>query len=354
MRNLQEHPITHGEILECLNKLIEDVSFEKTQLFGDMRPLLLERTKQMVLDDLTRLDREKLKPTKASDWQVEFWDDWGVGQQTFPVDQVDKMSQFVVFLLKADGDHPRVMIDGKYVELSPDGTFGWRFKTTENKSEDGKLTTVKTYKKYKTSYSRIATDVQVFESVEADLLNVYVVNSLKEGYKVLIDDREVRESPLGGWYTHAKEEPQAATPEADEPGWDVTSHPKINKTYPYDVLARKKRFGVAEITAMNAFVVKQLQKNNSVYINAREVKLTNTGHPNSIDRWAYVDSTEKKQSKSESNLWTVRREDSKTTRTFTSNQTSEMDKHIMFCLNYTRVFVNDMEVVKQEPNWRYL
>jgi hypothetical protein len=265
MRNLAEQPITHGEILEYLNAILEDVSFEKTQLFGDMRPLLLERAKQMVLDDLTRQDRAKL----------------------------------------------------------------------ENKD----TVTVSTYKKYDT-YPSIPITNYDFKSDEADLLNVYVVNSLKEGYKVLVDGKEavLRENNPWGWWwaTDVKAE-----------SWDVTS---LSEDWP--ARAETKSFNLHQVGAMNAHIIDQLEKGCVVFVDNRPVKL-NGGSLT----WSFIDTIEKKAVAHPPVKWSVRRADSKTTRNFTEDQETEMNDHVMFCLKYTKVFVNDREVgvvLKQNSSWRYL
>jgi hypothetical protein len=51
MRNLVEYPITHEEIMECLARLSEVLSYDKTGLVGDMRPLLLDRATEIVRKD---------------------------------------------------------------------------------------------------------------------------------------------------------------------------------------------------------------------------------------------------------------------------------------------------------------
>lgn len=48
MRNLAEYPITVGEIKECLEKLADDLAYEKTGLIGDTRPLLLRTAAKIV------------------------------------------------------------------------------------------------------------------------------------------------------------------------------------------------------------------------------------------------------------------------------------------------------------------
>lgn len=45
MRNLAQYPITPDEIRDYLQELENEVSFEKTGLYGDMRPLLLSAAK---------------------------------------------------------------------------------------------------------------------------------------------------------------------------------------------------------------------------------------------------------------------------------------------------------------------
>lgn len=45
MRNLVQYPITPDEIRDYLQELENEVSFEKTGLYGDMRPLLLSTAK---------------------------------------------------------------------------------------------------------------------------------------------------------------------------------------------------------------------------------------------------------------------------------------------------------------------
>lgn len=69
MRNLMEYPITTDEIVECLDTLIagmlhlpngEDVSF------GDMRPLLLAKAKEIVLASVEKSDGHTQNPVRAA------------------------------------------------------------------------------------------------------------------------------------------------------------------------------------------------------------------------------------------------------------------------------------------------
>ena len=50
MRDLEKYPITTDEIIQCLQRLMDDVSYEKTGLVGDMRPLLLANAIQIIME----------------------------------------------------------------------------------------------------------------------------------------------------------------------------------------------------------------------------------------------------------------------------------------------------------------
>lgn len=65
MRNLAEFPITTEEIIACLEDVAKDLSYERTQLVGDLRPELLKRAIDIVsrFSELSRLyPQEKLDP----------------------------------------------------------------------------------------------------------------------------------------------------------------------------------------------------------------------------------------------------------------------------------------------------
>lgn len=48
MRNLAQYPLTHQEILDFLERMREDVSYEKTGGVGDMRPMIVEAITKIV------------------------------------------------------------------------------------------------------------------------------------------------------------------------------------------------------------------------------------------------------------------------------------------------------------------
>lgn len=50
MRNTVEYPITAKEIIDCLDAFLKEVDPDKTGLVGDMRTLLLEKAKQIILN----------------------------------------------------------------------------------------------------------------------------------------------------------------------------------------------------------------------------------------------------------------------------------------------------------------
>jgi hypothetical protein len=73
MRNLQEHPITVDEVIECLKDLKKALSPEITQLGDDMRPLLLDEAIKIVeasgikeVDDSIELLREHGIPPRGT------------------------------------------------------------------------------------------------------------------------------------------------------------------------------------------------------------------------------------------------------------------------------------------------
>lgn len=49
MRNLKEYPVTTDEIVTFLDILIKKMSYENTGCVGDMRPLLLQKAKEIVV-----------------------------------------------------------------------------------------------------------------------------------------------------------------------------------------------------------------------------------------------------------------------------------------------------------------
>jgi hypothetical protein len=49
MRDTVRYPVTKDEILECLDNMLNDLSYTKTGLVGDMRPLLISKAKDIIL-----------------------------------------------------------------------------------------------------------------------------------------------------------------------------------------------------------------------------------------------------------------------------------------------------------------
>lgn len=52
MRNIVEHPITIKEIVDCLDEIAKDIRWQNEDQFvcGDMRPLLLAKAKEIILN----------------------------------------------------------------------------------------------------------------------------------------------------------------------------------------------------------------------------------------------------------------------------------------------------------------
>jgi len=50
MRNTVEYPITKEEIIACLDEFAEQVDRANSHLCGDMRPLLLAKAKEIILN----------------------------------------------------------------------------------------------------------------------------------------------------------------------------------------------------------------------------------------------------------------------------------------------------------------
>lgn len=48
MRNTHEYPVTLDEIVDCLQRLHNDIIHEHPDLIGDMRPLLLRKAISLI------------------------------------------------------------------------------------------------------------------------------------------------------------------------------------------------------------------------------------------------------------------------------------------------------------------
>jgi len=66
MRNLKQYPITDEEVLNFLDHIYDEYSFEKTRLLGDIRPAIIEHIIQIVtMPKVVKLDMNDEKVSKS-------------------------------------------------------------------------------------------------------------------------------------------------------------------------------------------------------------------------------------------------------------------------------------------------